>query len=162
MSDAPTVAVREVTIRPFRIGACAVSNERFAEFVEATGHATDAERYGWSFVFVSFLPGEFEPTRAVAQAPWWRQVFGADWTHPHAGLDGRRDHPVVHVSWSDAQAFCAWSGTRLPTEAEWEYAARGGLVQARYAWGDEFSPEGRTTAFGGSSTQGLTGYMHQR
>ncbi len=137
--------VHDVELRPFRIDPCAVSNARFAEFVDATGYRTEAERYGWSFVFAGLLPDDFPETRAVVNATWWRQVFGADWSHPEgpaSGLDGRADHPVVHVSWSDAQAFCRWSGTRLPTEAEWEFAAAGGLESAVFPWGDELEPGG--------------------
>src|SRR5215203_5560934 len=137
--------VRAVTLKPFWIDAYVVTNTRFATFVEATGYVTDAERYGWSFVFGGLLPDDFEPTRGAAQAPWWRQVFGANWRHPegpHSSIDDRMDHPVVHVSWSDAASYCAWLGMRLPTEAEWEYAARGGLEQKRYAWGDELKPDG--------------------
>jgi sulfatase modifying factor 1 len=138
--------VRAVTLRPFGIEPAAVSNERFAAFVDATSHITDAERYGWSFVFARLLPNDFAPTRAVAQTPWWRQVFGASWRHPegpHSSIEDRLDHPVVHVSWQDAASYCAWAGMRLPTEAEWEYAARGGLEQKRYAWGDELKPDGK-------------------
>jgi len=137
--------VREVEINAFSIDPCAVSNRRFAAFVDATDYVTDAERYRWSFVFGGLLPDEFPDTRGAIQAPWWRQVYGAWWRRPegpHSSIESRLDHPVVHVSWRDAQAFCRWSGVRLPTEAEWEYAARGGLVQQRFPWGDELEPDG--------------------
>ncbi|MEZ5123328.1 MAG: formylglycine-generating enzyme family protein [Solirubrobacterales bacterium] len=141
--------VREVRVATFAIDRYTVTVERFAEFVEATGHTTEAERFGWSFVFAGLLPDDFPPTRAVAAAPWWRQVHGADWAHPEgpqSTAGDRLDHPVVHVSQHDALAYCAWAGLRLPTEAEWEYAARGGLVQARFPWGDELTPGGEHRA----------------
>lgn len=137
---------REVAVSPFWIGETAVTNDRFARFVEATGHVTTAEREGWSFVFAGLLPDDFEDTRGVVGAEWWRQVFGADWRRPQgprSSIDGRGEHPVVHVSWHDAQAYCGWADLRLPTEAEWEFAARGGLEQARFAWGDDLTPGGR-------------------
>ena len=138
--------VRRVTLSAVGIDRYATSNTGFAEFVDATGYRTDAERYGWSFVFAGLLPPGYPLLSAVTQAPWWRQVYGADWQHPEgptSSLTERMDHPVVHVSWNDAAAYCRWAGRRLPTEAEWEYAARGGLAQARYAWGDELAPDDR-------------------
>jgi formylglycine-generating enzyme required for sulfatase activity len=132
-------------VPPFYIDRCTVSNEQFATFVEDTDYGTEAEQIGWSFVFGGLLPDEFPDTRAVAAAPWWRQVEGADWRHPfgpQSSLEELMEHPAVHLSWNDAQAYCSWAGKRLPTEAEWEYAARGGLEQARFPWGDALTPDG--------------------
>jgi formylglycine-generating enzyme len=135
----------EVHVSPFSISRFAVMNAQFAAFVQATGYRTEAQSFGWSFVFAQFLPEDFPATRAVVGAPWWRQVEGADWAHPegpHSTIEDRADHPVVHVSWNDARAFCAWTEARLPSEAEWEYAARGGLVGCRFPWGEELEPDG--------------------
>ena len=138
---------RRVTVSEFVIACHALSNLQFGDFVRATGYTTDAERYGWSFVFAAFLP---EATRRVigsraADTPWWIPVPHAYWAQPEgppSTILDRLDHPVVHVSWNDARAYCHWSGTRLPTEAEWEMAARGGLEGALYPWGDELTPDG--------------------
>jgi sulfatase modifying factor 1 len=138
---------REITLGAFRITKHSVSNAQFAAFIDDTGYRTETQQYEWSFVYHLFLPDDFPDTRAVEATPWWRQVYGADWAHPagpHSNLDGLADHPVVHVTWTDAQAYCTWAGVRLPTEAEWEMAARGGLVQQRFVWGDEFAPDGQT------------------
>lgn len=135
----------EVVLSRFAIGRTTVTNAQFAAFAAATGHRTEAERFGTSFVFAGLLPEGFPDTRAVAQAPWWRQVEGADWAHPEGPQStwvGRERHPAIHLSWNDANAFNAWAGTRLPTEAEWEHAARGGLVQRRFPWGDQLRPDG--------------------
>lgn len=136
--------IREVTLDPFWMDRYAVTNAAFADFVGAIGYQTEAERFGWSFVFYGFLPEDFPPTKAVAAAPWWRQVHGATWAHPegpHSRIDERMNHPVVHISWNDAVAYARWTGKRLPSEAEWEYAARGGLGGKTYPWGDRLTPD---------------------
>jgi sulfatase modifying factor 1 len=106
--------VRRVEVGSFRIAPHAVTNAEFAAFAEATGYETEAERFGWSFVFAGLLPDDFPPTQAVAQAPWWRKVEGSSWRRPEgpqSSLEGRDDHPVVHVSWNDAGAYCAWAAS---------------------------------------------------
>ena len=105
--------VRRVSVDALRIDRYAVSNARFAAFVEATGHVTDAERFGWSFVFAGLLPDDFPPTRDVTQAPWWRAVEGATWDHPagpESSIGQLLDHPVVHVPHNDACRYCAGPG----------------------------------------------------
>ncbi|MFS0575716.1 formylglycine-generating enzyme family protein [Sporosarcina sp. 179-K 3D1 HS] len=139
--------VRKVKVNPFSIDPYTVTNRDFQQFVKETGYVTDAERYGWSFVFHLLLSEEEKRkvTTVVQQTPWWFVVEGADWAHPEgrdSSITGRMDHPVVHVSWNDADAYCRWAGVRLPTEAEWEFAARGGLVQKLYPWGDELTAQG--------------------
>ncbi|WP_256217330.1 formylglycine-generating enzyme family protein [Paenibacillus sp. OV219] len=139
--------VRRVVIDPFYIDPCAVSNAEFKAFADATGYATEAEVFGSSFVFHLLVPREVvdKVRQAVQHTPWWWNVEGASWRDPEGpgtGIEDRMDHPVTHISWNDAMAYCKWSGKRLPTEAEWEYAARGGLVQKRYPWGDLLKPDG--------------------
>jgi formylglycine-generating enzyme required for sulfatase activity len=137
--------IRAIQVDGFYIDRSPVTNAQFNEFVARTNYITDAERFGWSFVFT----GQLETKQSGAQPeglPWWRRTEGATWRNPEgpdSSVGHREDHPVVHVSWRDVSAYASWAGKRLPTEAEWEYAARGGLEQKLYPWGDELTPGGR-------------------
>lgn len=141
--------IRPVTLSPFEIDTFPVTNAAFAKFIAATGYRTEAEMFGWSFVFWSHISKErFGQIVAdtVAAAPWWCKVPGAYWQAPEGPSSDVRDrplHPVVHVSWNDAGAYASWASKSLPTEAQWEYAARGGLVQKLYPWGNELTPGGK-------------------
>ncbi len=138
---------------------------QFAAFVRATRYVTEAERLGASFVFYLQLeqPARNRIRRTPAGLPWWVEVPDACWQRPEgAGFDvnDRPGHPVVHVSWHDAQAYCRWSGTQLPSEAQWEYAARGGLDAARYPWGDSTDFEARCNVWRGDFPSGpATGWQ---
>ncbi|MCY4579749.1 MAG: formylglycine-generating enzyme family protein [Chloroflexi bacterium] len=139
--------VRSVQVNPFYIDRYAITNEEFERFVRETDYKTEAERFGWSFVFHMFVG--IKARRAfrgqVVDTQWWWGIDGAYWRRPEgpgSNLKQRWNHPATHISWNDATAYCQWAGKRLPTEAEWEYAARGGLSQKRYAWGDELTPDG--------------------
>ena len=141
--------VREVTLHGFYLDTAPVTNEQFAEFVRKTGYQTESDRFGWSFVFHKHITPEEFPRLVkdrVRGVDWWCKVDGANWERPEgpgSHIASRPHHPVVHVSWNDALAYCEWAGKRFPTEAEWEYAARGGLEQKSFPWGDELTPEGR-------------------
>lgn len=157
--------IHRVRIKGVWMDAHEVTNGAFAAFVEATGYVTMAERkprsedfpgvpeenlVAGSIVFTP--PAEPVPLRdesGMAHLRWWAYVPGACWRHPEgpdSTLEGRGDLPVVHVAYEDAEAYAAWAGKRLPTEAEWEFAARGGLAGSLYPWGDEFRPNGQWMA----------------
>lgn len=134
--------IRKIKVGDFLIDNTAVTNQRFAEFIEATGYQTDAERLGWSYVFYYHLPRDLQEDSAsgAAAANWWRQMYGANWqciNGPEAGTKTLANHPVVHISHNDALAFAKWANGRLPNEAEWEHAARGGLGDVMFPWGNQ-------------------------
>lgn len=139
--------IRKENVTPFYIDKYTVTNQQFNNFVKDTGYKTDAEKYGWSFVFYQFVSKHVpnKHKKIVEHTPWWLGVVGAYWKYPEgvgSSINDRMDHPVVHVSWNDAIAYCEWAGKRLPTEKEWEFAARGGLKQKKYPWGNELNPNG--------------------
>nr|WP_280141560.1 formylglycine-generating enzyme family protein [Gordonia westfalica] len=130
------VPVHDVELDAFSVDVTAVTNAAFAAFVETTGYVSDAERAGISAVFHGYATA---PGESLPQTPWWLAIPGASWRQPSgpgSDLTGKDSHPVVHVSHDDALAYCDWVGRALPSEAEWEHAARGGLHGARYPWGD--------------------------
>lgn len=149
-----------VSVGGFWMDRCAVTNKDFARFVDATGHVTVAERPANPDDYPGAKPELLVPSSVVFAKPphrvdlrdhynWWVYMAGADWRHPRgpeSSLDGLWDHPVVHVAFADAEAYAAWAGKQIPTEAEWEFAARGGLDGAEYVWAGEFNPDGRHQA----------------
>ncbi|MBA2126524.1 gliding motility-associated lipoprotein GldK [Hyphomicrobium methylovorum] len=147
-----------VTVDSFSIDEAPVTNSQFKSFVDATGYITFAEtppnQEDYPGALEHMLNAGslvFQPASINARdwSEWWEFRFGADWRHPYgrgSGIKGRENHPVVHIAYRDAEAYAKWAGKRLPTEAEWEFAARGGLESAEFAWGDELTPGGQQMA----------------
>ena len=149
-----------VTVGGFWIDEHPVTNLQWKRFIKETGHVTWSERAPEAAAYPGAKPEMLVPGSVVFQSPgrsvsldnaynWWTWVAGADWRHPEgpgSNLNGRERHPVVHVAWSDIEAYARWAGKSIPTEAEWEFAARGGLDGAEYTWGDEWMPRGKPMA----------------
>lgn len=164
--------VHERTIAAFELDRHPVTNRQFADFVENTGYVTVAERSPDPADYPGvdpavLVPGAmvFAPTEGPVDLldwrQWWRWEPGAHWRRPlgsESSIDERQDHPVVHVAYSDAESYAAWAGKRLPTEPEWEWAARGGLVDSRFAWGEETRPDRRLMA---NTWQGAFPYRNE-
>jgi formylglycine-generating enzyme len=148
------------SVGAFWMDQYAVTNGQFAQFVDATGYVTSAERVPNAKDYPGAKPEMLQPASVVFhKAPgrvdlrnhynWWAYVPGANWRHPEgpqSSIEGKEQHPVVHVAWEDAEAYAKWANKELPTEAQWEFAARGGLDGAIYAWGNEFAPDGKQMA----------------
>ncbi|XP_077448627.1 inactive C-alpha-formylglycine-generating enzyme 2 isoform X1 [Stigmatopora argus] len=150
----------EIELLPFLLDRHPVTNMVFREFVRAEKYKTEAEKFGWSFVFKDFVSDDVKSKvmHTIKSAPWWLPVERAFWRQPSgsgSGISARLEFPVVHVSWNDAQAFCAWKKKKLPTEEQWEWAARGGLAGATFPWGKRFRAN-RSNLWQGSFPDGDT------